>query len=102
MPQLRCNGQTNPLVGHGYGPGFRPIGELAAKIVSDLGLRHRLQKLHGLGARATAEYVVELAVRAEAVDLLDDLLARYLRLDRASLKATGGGRFPPPPIRRAS
>jgi len=59
------------------------------------GARH----LHQLGARATAEFFVEVAGMIGGMPCMLNLLAEYeRRLSPELLRATGGDRFPPRPL----
>ena len=69
------------------------IGVLAARVSSDMRRRHQAAKLYRLGERATIEFLSEIAVRADAVEILDDMLADCCRLDRHVLRAVGGERW---------
>ena len=68
--------------------------------------RLRLQRgsehLHKLGARATAELLAELAGRIGGLPAILGLLNDYEHLPVRTLKALGGDRFPPRPLRRAA
>ncbi|MFC7332929.1 hypothetical protein [Rhodocista pekingensis] len=59
--------------------------------------------LHRLGPRAVLELLEELE-RAHRLPpgALDDLLDSYATLDPAVLRALGGDRFPPRPIREVA
>ena len=60
--------------------------------------QHLARQLHRLGARATAEFIAELAERFGSG--VDDRLAEYVRrLSPKMLAAVGGDGFPPPPLR---
>ncbi len=66
--------------------------------------RFRLQRgaehLHALGARALAEMLAELARdRCDLADTLDRLDAWRAGLSPELLRAAGGDRFPPRPLR---
>jgi hypothetical protein len=56
------------------------------------------RQLYGHGARATVEFIGEMAERFGSG--VDDRLAEYVRrLSPEMLRVTGGDRFPPAPIR---
>jgi hypothetical protein len=80
--------------------GLRPFGEIAAELVSNIRRQRQLAHLHGLGERAVAEFASEFAARVDAVDLLDEMLADYCRLDAESLRTVGGDQMPGIPLRR--
>ncbi len=73
---------------------FRPIGEIAAKIVANLRRQRAVEHLHGLGPRPVLEALVEVEAGAE----LDSVLADFARLDPETVRQLGGDRFPPSPI----
>lgn len=90
----------------------RPVcGDRAAGIVDDLERyqdtqnpiapqrRWRLaERLHGLGARVTYEFLDELDRHLDLGDDLDRRLERYAALDPDVLAAVGGDRFPSIPL----
>jgi hypothetical protein len=58
------------------------------------------QRLHCLGARATFEFIDELAKHYPTIaDDLDRRLSRFVRIDPVVLAAVGGDRFPSSPTR---
>jgi hypothetical protein len=60
-----------------------------------LHLQRRVEHLHALGPRATAELLVDLADRIGGMPAILGLLAEYQqRLTPDMLRATGGDRFP--------
>jgi hypothetical protein len=63
-------------------------------------LIRKLRRVYRLGPRATAELVIALAERSDALPLLEDLAHRFAeRLDPDLLRALGGYEFPPSPVR---
>ena len=68
--------------------------------------RQRRQRLasivHRLGARAVFELLDEIVRYHHLADDIDHRLARYAAADRDVLRAVGGDRFPPPPLRVVS
>lgn len=74
------------------------LGEAAAKIVADLSFQRRVEKLHRKGPRVIAEFLGEIAARHSLQMPIELLLDRYSAIDDCALEATGGDRFPPPPI----
>ena len=71
------------------------IGELAAKIVTDLRFQRDVERLHELGPRTLAEFLAELGVKRAITTVIDQQLSRYASLDTGTLSALGGDRFPP-------
>ena len=57
--------------------------------------------LHGLGARAISEALATLAARIGGAPALLAVLAEYERLTPGQVRAAGGERFPPRPLRLA-
>ena len=81
-----------------HGVELRPTS--AAETVVDLRFRRHVDHLHGLGARATAELLAELGAERGIQTIIDRKLAGYAALTSEQLRATGGDRFPPIPIRQ--
>lgn len=77
---------------------FRPIGQVAAEVVADLKFRRQVERLHGLGPRATAELLAEIGAERAIGTLIDQKLDRYAAMRPEALKATGGDGFWPVPI----
>ncbi len=75
-----------------------PINQIAADAISNLRRRRQIQHVYGLGHRAVQELVCDVAGGAD----LDHALAAYTRLTPGLLRAVGGDRFPPTPIREVS
>ena len=91
--------QEHPIISqHWYG--VKPCPMSAAETVSDLRFQRQVEHLHGLGARATAELLAELAAERSIRTVIDRKLAVYAALTSEQLMATGGDRFSPPPIRQ--
>jgi hypothetical protein len=62
--------------------------------------QRRVEVLHGLGARATSEFIAEIAADFGIEQHLDDRLEAYTtRLTPELLKLTGGHHFAPQPTR---
>jgi hypothetical protein len=62
---------------------------------TEMRLQRGAEHLHRLGARATAEYIVELARRIGGMPAAIELLGEYeMRLTVEMLRAVGGDRFP--------
>ena len=60
-----------------------------------LRLQRGAEYLHGLGPRATAEFLAEIGIAAGCLPLILGRLAEYeRRLDPVILRRVGGDRFP--------
>ena len=77
-------------------------GQKAAEMVADLRFRQKAAKVHALGVRATTELLAQIAVLAGALDVVDGALDDFCRLDAKTLRAVGGDRLPPLPIREVA
>ncbi len=75
-----------------------PINQITAEAISNLRRQRQIQHVYGLGHRAVHELVRDVAGGAD----LDHALAAYARLTPGLLRAVGGDRFPPAPIRKVS
>jgi hypothetical protein len=78
------------------------VSRRAAELAADLGFRQRVTKVHRLGPRAVAELLAEVAVEADVLDVVDEALDAFCRLDFETLQAVGGDRLPPLPIREVA
>ncbi len=67
-----------------------------------LRLQRGAEHLHKLGARATAEFLAELALKIGGTPAMIGLLAEYQRLSPGMVRAVGGDRFPPLPVRQVA
>lgn len=70
---------------------------LRADHAAERAFDRQVEALHRLGPRAVAEFLREIGARGMRWALIEQLLARYARLDPAVVRAVGGDRFPPPP-----
>ena len=77
---------------------FRHIGPLAAETVANLAFRRKVELLHSLGPRVTAELLAEIGVERSIQTVIDQKLETYTALDIEALEATGGDDFSPVPI----
>jgi hypothetical protein len=64
-----------------------------------LRLQHGAEHLHALGARATAEFLAELADRIGGLPAIHGLLHEYRRISPEMVRHAGGDAFPPRPLR---
>ena len=65
-------------------------------ITNNMRAHRRIEAVYRLGPRVIAELLEEVA---DPMDL-DIALSRYARLDRDTVKALGGDRFPEAPLRK--
>ena len=77
---------------------LRPIGPIAAEVVADLRFRRQVQRLHALGARATAELLAEIGAERSITTIIERKLDTYAALDPDAIEAAGGDKFWPVPI----
>ena len=95
----------------GQNPGFRRnwtepphskkssiVGSAAAEIVSDTQFRHRVERVHALGARVMGELLAELGVQRSIMPAINEKLERYAGIDPQALRALGGDKFWPVPL----
>ena len=78
--------------------GFRPLGTVAAVIVSGLRFRRQVERVHALGPRVTAELLAELGAERSIATIIDRKLAIYADLDPEVIAAAGGDDFWPAPL----
>lgn len=62
-------------------------------------LQRGTEHLHRLGPRVIAEFLLELAGKIGGLPAATALLVEYERLSPRLIRATGGDRFPPRPLR---
>ena len=77
------------------------IGQNAAEVMADLRFRRRVERLHRLGPRVTAELLAEIGVERSIMTVIDRKLATYVSIEPAAIEAAGGTRFWPAPLREA-
>ena len=78
--------------------GFKTIGEVAAKIVSHLPFQRKVERLHALGPRVTAELLAEIGAERSIQTVIDQKLDTYAQLEPEALETTGGDDFWQPPL----
>jgi hypothetical protein len=71
----------------------------AQAALDELRFERNVQLLHDLGARAVFELLRELAAARSIRSEIEALVERYGRLDAEIVRAIGGDRFPPRPLR---
>ena len=79
--------------------GLRPIGAIAVEVVANLRFRRKVDRVHSLGPRATAELLAELGAERAIGTLIDQKFDQYAEMSPEALKATGGNDFWPAPVR---
>ena len=77
---------------------FRHVGKVAAEVAADLRFQRRVERVHALGPRATAELLAELGAERSIMTLIDQKLGSYAELDPEVLKVAGGDDFWPAPL----
>ena len=75
------------------------IGSAVADLVGDMRFRQMVEHIHGLGARAIAELLAEIAVKHSITAALHETLERYTTINPETLRALGGDKFSPAPLR---
>ena len=86
--------QNYPILSRHW-PSFPPAAADAPPHIRELRFERDVLHLHRLGPRSVAELLIEIA---DAHDLAGDIearLARFSRLDPATVQALDGDRFPP-------
>ncbi len=78
---------------------LRSIGAIAAEVVAEMKFRRRVQQVHRLGDRVLGEFLAEIGAERGIQTIIDQKLDTYAKLDPKVLKATGGDRFWPAPLR---
>ena len=77
---------------------FRPIGQIAAEVVSDLQRRRKVQHLHRLGDRVLGEFLAELGAERSITTIIDQKIDTYTEIEPETLEVTGGNNFWQPPL----
>ena len=95
------NPAAHPIIArHFFGvEPFRPIGKVAAEIVTDMKFRRRVQQVHRLGDRVFGELLAEIGAERGIQSIIDEKLKKYASLDPEILEAVGAGDFWQPPLR---
>ncbi len=63
-------------------------------LTKDPRIQRKVEHLHALGARATGEFLTELAARIGGAPAILSLLNEYQRLSPGMVRAACGDRFP--------
>ena len=77
---------------------FRPIGAIAAEIVSDLRFCRQVQRLHQQGPRVLAELLAEITAERGIRVLVERKIDKYTEIEPEVLQAAGGDEFWPAPV----
>ena len=93
--------ERSPTLANGNeAPGLRHIGPIAAEIVSEIRFRRKVEQVHSLGPRVTAELLAEIGAERSIRTVIDQKLEVYAGLDPSAVSAVGGDRFWPAPVHR--
>ena len=76
----------------------RPVGEITDDLVADLRFHRQVEKIHGLGPRATGELLAEIGEQQHCRTFIDRRLAAYAALDPEVIRELDGDEFPRPPL----
>ena len=76
----------------------RSIGSVAAEIVASLRFRRKVEQVHSLGPRVTAELLAEIGAERNIRTVIDNKLERYAALDPKAVAAAGADDFWPSPL----
>lgn len=90
--QFNNTDEDNSLNGHFQAP------RTAVEIVANLRFQRNVERVHGLGARVTAELLAELGSERSIQNIIDEKVARYAAIDPVALAAVGGDKFGPLPL----
>ena len=71
---------------------------VAADMLQERRFQRDVEFLHSLGARATFEILAEVGRARMCRTYIEELTARFARLDPKTVRAVDGDRFSPPPI----
>ena len=67
--------------------------------LAQLSMQRDVAHLCGLGPRGVFEFLLKVSDQIGGLPAITRLLTESRRLSPAQLRAVGGGRFPPPPLR---
>ncbi len=79
----------------------RSTGGVAAETVASMRFRRKVEKIHSLGPRVTAELLAEIGAERSIRTIIDQKLERYAALDPKAVTVTGGDDFWPMPLSEA-
>ena len=71
----------------------RSTGSVAAETVASLRFRRKVERVHSLGPRVTAELLAEIGAERSIRTVIDQKLEVYADLDREAVTVTGGDDF---------
>ncbi len=77
---------------------LRPIGQIAAEIVSDMKFRRQVIRLRRQGDRALCEAFAHLGAKHGIQTSIEQTVEHFAELDPETLQATGGDEFPVVPL----
>ena len=66
---------------------------VTADAVADLRFRRRVERLHRLGPRVTAELLAELGAERSIQTVIDKKLTTYVSIEPEAIEAAGGDQF---------
>ena len=67
--------------------------------IQDRRLMRDVERLHGLGPRAVFEILSEVGRTRLCRTYIENVVARYAKIDPEAVRIVDGDRFPAPPIR---
>ena len=76
----------------------RSTGSVAAETVASLRFRRKVEQVHSLGPRVTAELLAEIGAERSIRTVIDQKLEVYAGLDPKAVAVTGGDNFWPVPL----
>ena len=76
----------------------RSTGNVAAETVANLRFRRKVEQVHSLGPRVTAELLAEIGAERSIRTVIDQKLEVYADLDPKAVTVTGGDDFWPVPL----
>ena len=91
---------THPILSrHWFGvEPFRPIGTIAADVVTNPQLRRLIERLYRLGPRVVGEAFAHPGAQHGIQTSVAQTIEHFVELDPETLEAVGGDDFPPLPI----
>ena len=74
------------------------LDAVAGDLVADLRFHRQVERLHGLGPRATGELLMEIGEQRHYRTFIDRRVEAYANLDPQVLRELTGDEFPRPPL----